>query len=122
MYSMPLMPLICCSSGAATVSAISSEVAPGYTAFTDTVGGDRDFSTGKGVKHTVAEDYKLSVAKALGASAKKVQIIADDEISLKTGSAEIVLKKNGDITIKGSKIKIEASGDMVLKGSKIAQN
>lgn len=89
---------------------------------TDTVGGDRDFSTGKGVKHTVAEDYKLSVAKVLGASAKKVQIIADDEISLKTGSAEIVLKKNGDITIKGSKIKIEASGDMVLKGSKIKEN
>ena len=33
------MPLICCSSGAATLSAISSAVAPGYTAFTDTVGG-----------------------------------------------------------------------------------
>ncbi len=33
------MPLICCSSGAATVSAISSAVAPGYTAFTETVGG-----------------------------------------------------------------------------------
>ena len=29
MYSMPVMPLICCSSGAATVSAISSAVAPG---------------------------------------------------------------------------------------------
>ncbi len=29
MYSMSVMPLICCSSGAATVSAISSAVAPG---------------------------------------------------------------------------------------------
>ena len=39
MYSMLVMPLICCSSGAATVSAISSAVAPGYSALTDTVGG-----------------------------------------------------------------------------------
>ena len=36
---MSVMPLICCSSGAATVSAISSAVAPGYSALTETVGG-----------------------------------------------------------------------------------
>ena len=88
----------------------------------DTVGGSRDLTTGKGWKHAVSEDWKLSVAKVMSATAKKVQIVADDEISLKTGSAEIVLKKNGDITIKGGKIKIEGSGDVVLKGSKIKEN
>ena len=54
--------------------------------------------------------------------AKKIQITADDEISLKTGDAEIVMKKNGDITIKGKKINVKGSGDVIVKGSKIAEN
>src|SRR3954464_8708061 len=36
---MPSTPLICCSSGAATVSAITFGLAPGYAARTTTVGG-----------------------------------------------------------------------------------
>src|SRR5580765_2634730 len=36
---MPSTPLICCSSGAATVSAMTFGLAPGYTARTTTVGG-----------------------------------------------------------------------------------
>ena len=43
-------------------------------------------------------------------------------ITIKTGSAEIVMKKNGDITISGGKINIKGSGDIVMKGSKITQN
>ena len=54
--------------------------------------------------------------------AKKVEITADDEISFKTGDAEIIMKKNGDITINGGKITIKGSGDLVLKGSKISEN
>ena len=48
--------------------------------------------------------------------------MADDEISLKTGSAEITMKKNGDITIKGNKITVKGDSDVILKGSKIAEN
>src|SRR5262249_5478060 len=39
MYSMPSTPLTCCSMGAATVSATTWALAPGYDAATSTVGG-----------------------------------------------------------------------------------
>ena len=47
---------------------------------------------------------------------------AADSITLETGSARIVMKKNGDITIEGKKISVKASGDIILKGSKIKEN
>ncbi len=74
--------------------------------------------------HKVAVDGQqvVSVAKEASLSAKKVQIKADDEITLVTGSASITMKKNGDITIKGNKITVKGDGDVVIKGSKIAQN
>ena len=37
-------------------------------------------------------------------------INAGDEIVLKTGSATITMKKNGDITIEGKQITIKGSG------------
>jgi len=49
-------------------------------------------------------------------------MVAKDEISLKTGKASILLKKNGDITISGKKINIKGSSDVILKGSKIKEN
>src|SRR6516162_9750895 len=39
MYIMPSTPLTCCSIGAATVSATTRALAPGYDADTSTVGG-----------------------------------------------------------------------------------
>jgi type VI secretion system secreted protein VgrG len=61
---------------------------------------------------------------------KKLSVIANDEILLKTGSASIQMKKDGTITIKGKNITIQGSGsinvkassNVVLKGSKITQN
>jgi len=47
---------------------------------------------------------------------------ADDQITLKTGSATIVMKKNGDITISGANINVKGSGNVVVKGSKITNN
>ena len=55
---------------------------------------------------------------------------AEDEITFVSGEASIVLKKNGDITIKGKNItlngsgdiSVKASGNVTVKGSKIAQN
>jgi len=95
-----------------------------------TIGGDLSESVNKNVTSNVAKDQKvtiggqqvISVTKEHILNAKKIQLVAEDEISLKCGSAEITLKKNGDITIKGNKINVKGSGDVIIKGSKILGN
>jgi type VI secretion system secreted protein VgrG len=72
---------------------------------------------------TVAKNGKLDIGK-------KLLINAADEIVLKTGSAEITMKKNGEITIKGKDVTVEGSGNITvkassnvtIKGSKVATN
>jgi len=88
----------------------------------DTIGGNLTIEVGKDHKLTVAGQQVVAVTKEAALSAKKIQLKADDEITLVTGSASITMKKNGDITIKGNKITVKGDGDVVLKGSKIAQN
>jgi type VI secretion system secreted protein VgrG len=70
----------------------------------------------------VAGVSTTSVTKDYNLEAKKIAIEAKNEISLTTGRASILMKKNGDITIKGKKITIKGSGDVVVKGSKVAMN
>lgn len=61
---------------------------------------------------------------------KNLTINADESISLVTGDASIVMKKDGTIQIKGKDISVKGSGkisvtadsDIVMKGSKILQN
>jgi hypothetical protein len=48
-------------------------------------------------------------------------IDALDEITVSVGKASLVMKKNGDISIKGVNISIEASGLLRLKGNKIEE-
>jgi len=86
------------------------------------VGDDSTLSVGHDSRTEVAGQMRTEVAKEYMVQAKKVQISASDEISLTCGAAEIVLKKNGDITIKGKKINIKGSGDVILKGSKVQSN
>ncbi len=88
----------------------------------ETIGENRSTNVKKDFNETIDGKHSVEVKKEATLKAKKVQITADDEISFKTGSAEITMKKNGDITIKGGKININGSGDVVIKGSKIAQN
>ena len=88
-----------------------------------TVSGSRSKDVSKNETATINENYKQSVGKdATVEVAKSYSLNAGDEISLENGGATILLKKNGDIEIKGSKIKIEASGEVSIKGSKITQN
>ena len=104
-----------------------------------TIGGHRSVEVGKDLKTTVAKNESREIGEARKTTiakddalqvGKKFILEAADEITLKTGDASIVMKKDGtiqikgkDITITGSgKIGVKASGDMVLKGSKIAQN
>ena len=71
-----------------------------------------------------------SSAECLVQARKHIAIGAGEEISIKTGSASITTKKDGDVAIKGKDVNIEAAGkmtakaagEMVVKGSKISQN
>ncbi|MEJ8849314.1 type VI secretion system Vgr family protein [Variovorax rhizosphaerae] len=129
---------------ATTVGAASAETVAGAKtlsvggSLSESTGGSKTVTVGKDVAETISGnenvkiaknqtvaidgEQKISVTKEASLKAKKVQIVADDEISFKTGSAEILMKKNGDITIKGNKITVKGDGDLILKGSKITAN
>ena len=89
----------------------------------ETIGANHSENTSQNRTASIGQNDQLSVGKVLS-------IEAGDEITIKTGSASISMKKDGTITIQGKDISIkasgkingEASGDMVLKGSKILQN
>jgi len=89
---------------------------------TESITGNRTVTVNKNLKESVQGEQVVEVTKAASLKAKKIQLVADDEITFKAGSAEITMKKNGDITIKGNKINIKGDGDVVVKGSKIAEN
>ena len=114
---------------------------------TVSIGDNRTESVGKNEEITIGEDRKEQVGKNevvdIGGNralqvekdnvediGKKFSLVAGDEITLKTGDASIVMKKNGDILITGNKITINGSGkitvksdsDLIMKGSKITQN
>jgi type VI secretion system secreted protein VgrG len=94
------------------------------------VGGDKNETLAKNHTVSVAKDQKItiggqqktSVTKESILNAKKVQIVAEEEIQFKTGSANITLKKSGDILVNGKKIEIKGSGDVIIKGSQIKEN
>ncbi|MER9028512.1 type VI secretion system tip protein TssI/VgrG [Mesorhizobium sp. M0674] len=104
-----------------------------------TVGGGRTASVGKDDSTSVAGAHSLSVGKDSAISVtgngtikigKKLVIDAGDEILIQTGSAKIMMKKDGTIAIEGKdisvkasgKISIKASSDITMKGSKISEN
>ena len=80
-----------------------------------TVGKDMSLQVGKNSSTQVSENMVIDVGK-------KMTIQAADQIVLQAGDASIILKKNGNIIIKGSKISSDASGNIIMKGSKILSN
>lgn len=95
------------------------------------IGGNRTETVGKNEEITIGDNRTITIGKndevQIG---KKFALVAGDEILLQTGKASILMKKNGDIQIKGKnitisgsgKINMKASGNMTLKGSKISEN
>jgi type VI secretion system secreted protein VgrG len=95
------------------------------------IGGDQQVTVGNDRSVAVGDDFTLSVGKNGSLNfGKELFISAGDSISLSCGSASIVLKKDGTITLKGKditlqgsgKINAKASGDVVLKGSSVKSN
>lgn len=87
------------------------------------VTGAHELKVGKKSLVQIADDSAFNVGKNYTLEAK-------DSITLKCGSAEIIMKKDGTINLKGKDISIDASGkisgkassDIKFKGSKIHQN
>jgi type VI secretion system secreted protein VgrG len=79
-------------------------------------------TVGDSLTVSVAKDHKEETKKNYSLKAEKIFIEGTNEIEIKSGSASIILKKNGDIQIKGGKINVKGSGDVVIKGSKIGEN
>lgn len=48
---------------------------------------------------------------------KKIEIIAGDELSIKVGQASLVMKKNGDVTIKGMNLTFKATNSVTVKAT-----
>ncbi len=94
------------------------------------VNDDKSVMVAKNLDEKIDGKHTVQVTKECKVEAKKIQIIAADEIMFKTGSAQIVMKKNGkieikgkDVTVKGSgKIDVKADGVLTLKGSQIKAN
>lgn len=76
----------------------------------------------KDLTATVSGGIVIEATKEFSGSGKTITLEADDTLTLKCGSAKIVLSKNGDITIDGGKISLKGSGDVAIKGSKTAVN
>jgi type VI secretion system secreted protein VgrG len=89
---------------------------------TVTIAKEQKIDVGADQEVSVGAKYQTSVAKEYVLNAQKIQLVADDELSIKVGKAELLMKKSGDITLKGKKINLKGSGDVIIKGSKIAQN
>ncbi|UXH80652.1 type VI secretion system Vgr family protein [Roseateles amylovorans] len=89
---------------------------------------------GAKISHKAGASYTVDAGSTMGfksgddygvKSGAKVAIEAETELVLKVGSAQLIMKSNGDITLKGAqinvqgsgKINIKAGGDLNLKGS-----
>lgn len=74
--------------------------------------------------------YLVGYTQKISRLERKVTIEASDEIVLTTGSASIIMKKDGTIMIKGkditvagsASIAVKSSGDIIMKGKKINEN
>jgi type VI secretion system secreted protein VgrG len=87
---------------------------------TITVGGARTLTVKKDDTNNITGGQTVNVTgDQIVYVKKKISIKADEEIKLETGSASILMKKDGTITIKGKDITIEGTGKMQIKGAPI---
>ncbi len=97
----------------------------------ETIGKNKTLDVGVDHTESVGKNMSISIGDNLTENVgRKINIDAGDQIVLRTGSASIAMKSNGDITIKGNNITIQGSGNVNLKaasnvsikGSKVTTN
>ncbi len=89
---------------------------------TETVGGNKTLDVGKEATFSVGKTLTMNVKEAFTVTGKEITLAAEEQITFAVGSASLVIKKNGDIVIKGGKVQVTANGDLVIKGNTIAEN
>ena len=90
--------------------------------FDQKVGSNKSVNIDADYQEKVGGLYRQTVAKEAEITAKKIQLVAQEELNIKVGSAQLILKKNGDITMKGNNLNLKGSGNIVIKGSTIKEN
>jgi type VI secretion system secreted protein VgrG len=82
------------------------------------IGANRTESVGKNESITIGENCTIRIGKDEEINVgKRFALVAGDQITLQTGQATIVMKKDGTITIKGKDVRIEGSGKIDVKAS-----
>ena len=90
----------------------------------ENVGGLKSISVGKDLSQSIANNFQVTignnltetVGKTRKLTASKILITAQEDITLKSGKASIVMKKNGDIRISGKNITVKGGGNVTIKG------
>lgn len=82
----------------------------------ENVGGSKSVTVNTDLGEKISGDHKESVSRDYSLTAKKVSIMAKDEIVLSTGKASITMKSDGTITIDGNDITVKGNGKFDIKG------
>lgn len=88
----------------------------------EAIAGNMTINVDKNLKESIKGKYVEDVTEEYALHAKTITLDADEKIIIKTGSAQIVMKSNGDITISGKNINLKGSANVVIKGSKVLTN
>lgn len=104
-----------------TVGGSSSETVGGSQSLQVT--GSQTVSVGHNQSNSIGGAQRTNIGTdALTQAARTIALTAGDQLTLRTGSALLVMKKDGTIQITGTNIQISGSGDVVIKGSKVLTN
>lgn len=82
---------------------------------TSNVGGNWSLSISGSANQQVANNLSVTAAR-------EILMQAGDQITLRTGSSSLVMKKNGEIIVSGVTVRMLASGDVVIKGARVLTN
>ncbi|AKT36916.1 type VI secretion system Vgr family protein [Chondromyces crocatus] len=94
----------------------------------ESVGASSSETVAKSKSTSVDENYAITVSKdmtvTIGKNAKdevgeKKTLIVGKELAIQVGDAQIVIKKNGDITVQGKNITVKGKGPIQVQGKKI---
>ncbi len=87
---------------------------------TITIGANKSESIGQNMTASVGNNFSVAVGTVYQISTgRDFTVTANEQIVFKCGTASLILKKNGDIELKGNLILPATARDILIKGSKI---